>query len=88
MTLPCRAGALPNSRSPIVADGGAVIGPLCRTASLIYWSILLIHRNFMNFGAPDQLWQGELPAGASSVERDHDDRDDEQCGDQRKRAIE
>jgi hypothetical protein len=32
--------------------------------------------------------KGEPPAGDRSIERDHDDRDDEQCGDQQTRAIE
>jgi hypothetical protein len=33
----------------MVANGGAVIAPLCRNANLAYWSILLIHQNFILF---------------------------------------
>ena len=45
--FPARAGALPNSLSPMVADGGAVIEPGWLNASLAYWSILLIQQNFI-----------------------------------------
>jgi hypothetical protein len=36
----------------MVANGWAVIEPICGNASLAYWSILLIHQNFIRFGAP------------------------------------
>jgi hypothetical protein len=48
-TLPCmKAGALQDSRSPIVANGWAVIAQLCAPSSQGRWSILLIHQNLMN----------------------------------------
>jgi hypothetical protein len=40
-----QAGAR-HSLSPMVADGGAVMGTECSNAKLVCWSILLIHGNF------------------------------------------
>jgi hypothetical protein len=46
MTLPCiEAGALPNSLSPMVAFGGAVMEQSCLKAKLHECSILLTHGN-------------------------------------------
>jgi hypothetical protein len=36
MTLPCNGGSVTDSRSPMVANGGAVIQPRCRNAGLTY----------------------------------------------------
>jgi hypothetical protein len=48
----------------MVANGGAVIAPICGNASLAYWSILLIHQNFIRFGAPkSRLAARGSPAG-------------------------
>jgi hypothetical protein len=41
----------------MVADGGAVIKPTWLNTSLAYWSILLIHQNFMCLGFQDQTWE-------------------------------
>src|ERR1017187_1479527 len=52
--LPCiGAGALPNSLSPMSAEGEAVIGPICSDELSICWSILLTSRDLA--GPPTAL---------------------------------
>jgi hypothetical protein len=49
---PCQASACDQtgargSQSPMVADGWAVVGPACRKATRIWWSILLTFQKLM-----------------------------------------
>jgi hypothetical protein len=41
----------------MVANGGAVILARCNNEALAYWSILLIHQNFMCLVFQNQTWQ-------------------------------
>jgi hypothetical protein len=41
ITLPYRGGSVTDSRSPMVAEGGAMIEPRCASGFRTQWSILL-----------------------------------------------
>src|ERR1700682_3155509 len=51
-----RAGALPNSQSPIIAEGGAVIGTICHLPCRTNRSILLISEKFAALHAQGVLF--------------------------------
>ena len=70
------AGALSNSLSPMKCRWRSSDGVVCAAPGAGCWSILLVPRKLRG------------PRGSGSVSHNHDDGDDKDCRDQRKRAIE
>jgi hypothetical protein len=89
MTLPCRGGSVTelSVTESCQGRGGDWTSVRQRKSDLLV-NIAHSPKFHVSRCSKIKLTKAEPPAGNRSVQRNRDDRDDEQCGDQRKRAIE